>query len=58
MKSIIPLSAIIVLTALALVGCNQNGPGNSTNAQSTNSSGTDTNSTSSGITNMPASTNK
>jgi hypothetical protein len=58
MKLIIPISAIVVLAALVLVGCNQNSPSNSTNAQSTNSSGTDTNGTGDGMTNMPASTNK
>jgi len=38
MKSIIPLSAITVLAALALVGCNQNSPSNSTETPSPNSS--------------------
>ena len=37
MKSIIPLSAITVLAALALVGCNQNPPTSSTNTPATNS---------------------
>jgi uncharacterized protein YcfL len=50
MKSIIPLLAILVLAAFALVGCNQNAPSNSTDTQSTNSSMSDTGS----ITNMPA----
>jgi hypothetical protein len=58
MKSIIPLLAIPVLAALALVGCNQNSPSNSTDAQSTNSSSSDTNSVPSLNTNMPASTNQ
>ncbi len=38
MKPIIRLAAIAVLAALALVGCNQNSPGNSTETPSTNSS--------------------
>ena len=38
MKSIIPLSAISVLAALALVGCNQNSPSTSTKTPSPNSS--------------------
>ena len=37
MKSIIALSAITVLAALALAGCGQNPGGNSTGTQSTNS---------------------
>jgi hypothetical protein len=70
MKSIIPLLAIPVLAAFALVGCNQNTPGDSTNAQSTNSSmpatsipggftnAPATNSSPNVNTNMPASTNQ
>jgi uncharacterized protein YcfL len=54
MKSIIPLLAISVLAAFALVGCNQNTPGNSTDTQSTHSSMSDTNGINGGITNMPA----
>jgi len=54
MKSIIPLLAIPVLAAFALVGCNQNTPGNSTDTQSTNSNISDANGMSGGITNMPA----
>jgi hypothetical protein len=54
MKLIIPLSSVAVLAALALVGCNQNSPSSSTDAQSTNSSVTDTNGMSMTITNMPA----
>jgi hypothetical protein len=54
MKSIIPLSAITVLAALTLVGCNQNSPSNSTDTQSTNSTQSDTNGMTSGITNAPA----
>jgi hypothetical protein len=57
MKSIIPLLAITVLAALALVGCNQNSPSNSTDMQSTNSSVSDTNSIIGGTTNMPATNN-
>ena len=51
MKSIIALSAITALTALALVGCNQN---NSTETPSSNSRMSDTNSMMRGTTNMPA----
>jgi hypothetical protein len=54
MKTIIPLLAIPVLAAFALVGCNQNTPSNSTDTQSTNSSISGTNGMSGGITNMPA----
>jgi uncharacterized protein YcfL len=54
MKSMIPLLAISVLAAFALVGCNQNTPSNSTDTQSTNSSMSDTNGISGGITNTPA----
>jgi hypothetical protein len=54
MKSIIPLLAIPVLAAFALVGCNQNTPSNSTGSQSTNSSMSDTNGMIGGTTNMPA----
>jgi hypothetical protein len=46
MKSIIPLLAIPVLAAFALVGCNQNTP--------TNSATSDTNSMIGVNTNMPA----
>jgi ABC-type Fe3+-hydroxamate transport system substrate-binding protein len=51
MKSIIALSAITALTALALVGCNQN---NSTETPSSNSRMSDTNSMMGGTTNMMA----
>jgi hypothetical protein len=54
MKSIIPLLAIPVLAAFALVGCNQNTPGNSTGTQSTNSSPSDAGSIPGGFTNTPA----
>jgi uncharacterized protein YcfL len=54
MKSTITLLAITVLAAFALVGCNQNTPDNSTDAQSTNSSMSDTSGTTGGVTNMPA----
>jgi len=37
MKPIIPLSAIAVLAALVLTGCNQNNPSNSTETPSPNS---------------------
>ncbi len=49
MKSIIPLSAITVLAALALVGCNQS---NSTETPSSNSRMSDANGTMGGTTNM------
>ena len=54
MKSIIPLSAITVLAALALVGCNQNTPSSSTDTQTTNSSASDASSPAGGATNLPA----
>jgi len=54
MKPTITLLAITALAAFALVGCNQNTPGNSTDAQSTNSSMGDASGTVGGITNMPA----
>jgi hypothetical protein len=53
MKSIIPLLAIPILAAFALVGCNQNSPSNSTDTQSTNSPMSDASGTISGTTNMP-----
>ena len=53
MKSIIPLLAIPILAAFALVGCNQNSPSNSTDTQSTNSRMSDVSGTISGTTNMP-----
>ena len=53
MKSIIPLLAITILAALAVVGCNQNSPSNSTDTQSTNSPMSDVSGTISGTTNMP-----
>jgi hypothetical protein len=53
MKSTIPLLTISVLAALALVGCNQNTPSNSTENQSTNSIVNDTNSMPDVSTNMP-----
>jgi hypothetical protein len=54
MKSIIPRLAIPVLAALALVGCNQNSPSNSTEAPSPNSSMNHVNGMMGGTTNMPA----
>jgi hypothetical protein len=53
MKSIIPLLAIPLLAAFALVGCDQNPPSNSTGVQPTNSSMSDANSIPGGFTNMP-----
>jgi hypothetical protein len=59
LKSIIPVSAIVLLAASALVGCNQNTPSNSTDAQSTNSSisGAGVNTPPNVNTNAPAATN-
>lgn len=54
MKSIIPRLAIPVLAALALVGCNQNSPSNSTETPSPNSSMNHANGMVGGTTNMPA----
>lgn len=54
MKPIIPLSAITILAALALVGCNQNSPSNSTETPSPNSSMSHTNGMMGGTTNMQA----
>jgi hypothetical protein len=56
MKSIIPLSAITILAALALVGCNQSSPSNSTETPSPNSSMSHANGMMGGTTNMPANT--
>jgi hypothetical protein len=69
MKSIITLTAVTILAALAATGCNQNTAGNSTDASATNSnmtggsgiSGTNmpsTNSLPDMNTNMPAKTNQ
>lgn len=52
MKSIIPLSVITSLAALALVGCNQSSPSNSTETPSSNSRMSDANGTMGGTTNM------
>jgi hypothetical protein len=52
MKSIIPLSAITVLAALALVGCNQSSPSNSPETPSSNSKMSDANGMMGGTTNM------
>jgi hypothetical protein len=54
MKSNIRLLAFSVLAALALVGCNQNKPGNSTETPSSNSSMSHTNGMMGGTTNMQA----
>ena len=54
MKSIIPLLVIPVLAAFALVGCNQNTPGSSTDTQSTNSSMSSAVSATDASTNAPA----
>jgi hypothetical protein len=61
MKSILTLSAITILAALALVGCNQNTPSSSTDASATNSNmngASGTNSLPDMNTNMPAKTNQ
>jgi hypothetical protein len=55
MKTIIPLLAISVLAALALVGCNQGSTSNATETSSPNSSMADTNGMMGGTTNMMAS---
>ena len=52
MKSIIPLSAITALAALALVSCDQSGPSNSTETSSSNSRMSETNGMMGGTTNM------
>jgi len=57
MKSILSLSAITVLAALVLVGCNQNSPSNSTETPSPNSSMNHANGMMDGATNMPATNN-
>jgi hypothetical protein len=54
MKSILSLSAMTVLAALALVGCNQNSPSNSTVTPSPNSSTNGTSGMMDRSTNMPA----
>jgi hypothetical protein len=54
MKPIIPLSAITILAALALVGCDQSSPSNATEAPSSNSRVSDANGMMGGTTNMPA----
>jgi len=54
MKSILLRSAIAVLAALLLVGCNQNSPSNSAETPSTNSSMNQTNGMIDRSTNMPA----
>ena len=52
MKSIIPLLAIPVLSAVMLVGCNQNTPTTSTGSPATNAGMADTNSVTV-VTNVP-----
>ena len=54
MKSSIPCWTIPVLAALVLVGCSQNSPSDSTNAQSTNSGMNSANGMSGGGMNTPA----
>jgi uncharacterized lipoprotein YbaY len=66
MKSIVPFLTVAVLATVALAGCNQNSPDNSTPAPAaTNSITSDTNAAVAVITNLPdmntnipASTNK
>jgi hypothetical protein len=57
MKSIIPLSAITVLAALALVGCNQSNPSAPTETPSSHSRMSETNGMMGAATNMPATNN-
>ena len=52
MKSIMPLSVITILAALALVGCNQSSPSNSTETPASNSRMSDANGMMGGTTNM------
>jgi hypothetical protein len=52
MKSIIPLSAITILAALALVGCNQSSPSSSTETPASNSRMSDANGKMGGASNM------
>jgi len=54
MKAIISRSAITVMAALALVGCNQSSPTNSTETPSSNSRMSETNGMMGGTTNMSA----
>lgn len=53
MKKIISLSAITILAAWALAGCDQNTPGSSTVAPATNSSPGGGGGTTGGTTNQP-----
>ena len=53
MKSIIPLSVVTILAALALVGCDQSSPSNATETPSSNSKMSDANGMMGGTTNMP-----
>jgi len=57
MKSIIPLLVIPVLAAFALVGCSQNTPNNSSDAQSTNSGASGAVVATDASTNAPANNN-
>jgi len=54
MKAIISRSTITVMAALALVGCNQSSPTNSTETPSSNSRMSETNGMMGGTTNMSA----
>ena len=53
MKSMITLSAIPILAALALVGCGQNNSNSSTDTMATNSNMSDATNAVGGTTNMP-----
>jgi hypothetical protein len=53
-KSITPLLVIVVLATIALVGCGQNTPNNSSGVKSTNLKMDDASSIPGGFTNMPA----
>jgi hypothetical protein len=53
-KSTLTLSAITILAAFALMGCNQNTPTSSTDTVATNASTSGANGTVGGTTNMPS----
>jgi hypothetical protein len=57
MKSVIRLSAITILAALALAGCNQSSPSNSTETPASNSRTSEAQGMMGGTTNMPATNN-
>jgi hypothetical protein len=57
MKSMIPLSAVTLLAALALVGCSESSPTNSSETPSSHSRMSETNGMMGGTNNMPATNN-